>query len=155
VVSYIGKGGSVRIRAAGKEIQGRVTAIVPRGDIATRTFPVKIEVRNRYSLIEGMEAVVEIPSGRKEKALLVPRDALVTATGQTVVFTVVDGRAKRVPVTVNRYLGKEVAVRTTELETGMEVLIKGNERLTDGQPVRVVTGQGTVPGGEGKGGPPR
>ncbi len=66
-------------------------------------------MRNRYSLIEGMEAIVEIPSGKKEKALLVPRDALVTAMGQTVVFTVVDGRAKMVPVTVNRYVGKEVA----------------------------------------------
>ncbi len=155
VVPFVSKGGSVQIRAAGKEIQGRITAIVPKGEIATRTFPVKIEVRNRYSLIEGMEAVVEIPSGPKEKALLVPRDALVTAMGQTVVFTVVEGRAKMVPVTVSRYLGKEVAVRTDGLRPGMEVLIKGNERVRDGQPVRLVTGQGGSPEAVGKGDPPR
>ena len=47
VVPFVSKGGSVQIRATGKEIQGRVTAIVPRGEISTRTFPVKIEVRNR------------------------------------------------------------------------------------------------------------
>ena len=155
VVPFVSKGGSVQIRAAGKEIQGRVTAIVPKGDIATRTFPVKIRVRNRYSLIEGMEAIVEIPSGKKEKALLVPRDALVTVMGQTVVFTVVDGRAKMVPVTVNRYVGKEVAVRANGLKPGMEVLIKGNERVRDGQPVTLVSGQGESPQGGGKGGPPR
>ena len=155
VVPFVSKGGSVQIRAAGKEIQGRITAIVPRGDIATRTFPVKIEVRNRHSLIEGMEAVVKIPSGRKEKALLVPRDALVTAMGQTVVFTVVDGRAKMVPVTVDRYVEKEVVVRTNGLKAGMEVLIKGNERVRDGQPVTLVSGQGESPQSGGKGGPPR
>jgi RND family efflux transporter MFP subunit len=129
VLPFVSKGGSVQIRVAGKEIRGRVTAIVPKGDIATRTFPVKIQVSNRYSLVEGMEAVVEIPSGRKEKALLFPRDALVTVMGQTVVFTVVDGRAKMVPVKVDLYVGKEVAVRTNGLKEGMEVLIKGNERV--------------------------
>jgi RND family efflux transporter MFP subunit len=155
VVPFVSKGGSVQIWVAGKETQGRVTAMVPRGDIATRTFPVKIQVRNRYSLIEGMEATVEIPSGTKEKTLLVPRDALVTAMGQTVVFTVVDGRAKMMPVTVSRYVGKEVAVRTNGLETGMEVVIKGNERIRDGQPVQVVGGQRPPPQGGGKGGAPR
>jgi len=144
VVPFVRKGGDVTIRTAGREIQGRVSAIVPRGDIA-----------NRYSLIEGMEARVEIPSGRKEKSLLVPRDALVTAMGQTVVFTVVDGRAKMVPVAVTRYVGKDVAVLTNGLETGMEVVIKGNERIRDGQPVQVVGGQGSPPQGGGNGGAPR
>ena len=87
-----------------------------------------------------MEARVKIPTGKKEKTLLVPRDALVTAMGQTVVFTVVDAKAKMVPVTVTRYVGKEVAVRTDGLKTGMEVLIKGNERIRDGQPVSVRRG---------------
>jgi RND family efflux transporter MFP subunit len=155
VVPFVSKGGSVQIRVAGKEIEGRVTAMVPKGDIATRTFPIKIQVRNRYSLSEGMEAVVEIPSGTKEQMLLFPRDALVTVMGQTVVFTVVDGRAKMVPVTVERYVGKEVAARTNGLKPGMEVLIKGNERVRDGQPVTLVSGQGESPQGGGKGGPPR
>ena len=137
VLPFVRKGGNVDVRTAGKEIQGTVTAIVPRGEISTRTFPVKIQVPNRHSLIEGMEARVDIPSGRKEKTLLVPRDALVTAMGQTVVFTVVDAKAKMVPVTVTRYVGKEVAVRTNGLKAGMEVLIKGNERIREGQPVSV------------------
>ena len=137
VLPFVKKGRRVRVRTAGKEIQGTVSAIVPRGDISTRTFPVKIRVPNRFSLIEGMEARVDIPSGKKEKTLLVPRDALVTAMGQTMVFTVVDEKAKKVQVTVTRYVGKEVAIQADGLETGMEVLIKGNERIRDGQPVSV------------------
>jgi RND family efflux transporter MFP subunit len=137
VLPFVKKGGIVDVKTAGREIQGTISAIVPRGEILTRTFPVKIRVPNRFSLIEGMEARVGIPSGEKEKTLLVPRDALVTAMGQTVVFTVVDAKAKMVPVTVTRYVGKEVAVRTNELKAGMEVMIKGNERIRDGQPVSV------------------
>lgn len=140
VVPFVRKGENVDVRTAGREIQGSVSAIVPRGEISTRTFPVKIQVPNRHSLIEGMEARVKIPTGKKEKTLLVPRDALVTAMGQTVVFTVVDAKAKMVPVTVTRYVGKEVAVRTNGLKTGMKVLIKGNERIRDGQPVSVRKG---------------
>jgi RND family efflux transporter MFP subunit len=137
VLPFVRKGGKVDVRTAGKEIQGTILAIVPRGEISTRTFPVKIRVPNRFSLIEGMEARVGIPSGEKEKTLLVPRDALVTAMGQTVVFTVVDAKAKMVPVPVIRYVGKDVAVRANGLKAGMEVLIKGNERIRDGQPVSV------------------
>lgn len=154
VLPFVRKGRTVRVRAAGEEIQGTVSAIIPRGEVSTRTFPVKIRVPNRFSLIEGMEARVDIPSGKKEKALLVPRDALVTAMGQTVVFTVVDAKAKMVPVTVTRYVGKEVAVRMDGLNAGMEVLVKGNERIRDGQPVTLVSGQGQDQDG-GKGGPPR
>jgi RND family efflux transporter MFP subunit len=137
LLPFVRKGGNVDVRTAGREIQGRVSAIVPRGEISTRTFPVKIRVPNRHSLIEGMEARVDIPSGKKEKTLLIPRDALVTAMGQTVVFTVVDAKAKMVPVTVTRYVGKEVAVRTNGLKAGMEVVVKGNERIREGQPVSV------------------
>ena len=146
VLPFVNRGRKVGIRIAGKEIQGTVSAIVPRGDVSTRTFPVKIRVPNQFSLIEGMEARVDIPSGKKEKSLLVPRDALVTAMGQTVVFTVVDAKAKRVPVTVTRYVGKDIAIRTNELQAGMEVLVKGNERIRDGQPVSVGKGGGRTSG---------
>lgn len=155
IVGYMTPGTTLPVKVGGTETTGKVVSVIPKGDVSTRTFPVKIRVRNRYSLIEGMEARVTVPTGKKEKALLVPRDALVTAMGQTVVFTVVDGRAKMVPVTADRYVGKEVAVRTDGLKPGMEVLVKGNERVRDGQPVRLVTGQGVSPRDGGTGGPPR
>ncbi len=147
LLPFVKKGTTVRIRIAGQETQGTVSAIVPRGDIATRTFPVKIRVPNRFALIEGMEARVDVPSGKKEQTLLVPRDALVTAMGQTVVYTVVDAKAKMVPVTVTRYVGKEAAVRAGGLGTGTEVMVKGHERIRDGQPVLV------KPSGEQSSGP--
>ena len=155
VVAYARPGRTLDVKVGGAETKGEVTAVVPRGDIATRTFPVKVRVRNRYSLIEGMEARVAVPTGKSLRTLLVSRDAIVTVSGNTAVYAVEGGTAKMVPVKVLRYEGGDAGVEGNGLRKGMAVVVKGNERLRDGQPVQVVTGQGTVAGGDGKGGPPR
>ena len=155
VVGYARPGRTLDVKVGGAETKGTVVAVVPRGDIATRTFPVKVRVRNRYSLIEGMEARVSVPTGKSVLTLLVSRDAVVTVSGNTAVYAVEDGKAKMVPVKVLQYEGGNAGIEGNGLRKGMTVVVKGNERLRDGQPVRVVTGQGTVSGGGEQGGPPR
>jgi membrane fusion protein, multidrug efflux system len=150
VVQFARRGTAVVVKAAGKEMRGQVTAVIPSGDVATRTFPVKIRVANRDGLIEGMAARVTVPTGEAQKALIVSRDALVTAMGKTVVYAIVDvddgiGKAKLVPVTVLGYKGMEAGIAGDGLRKGMPVVTKGNERLRDGQAVQIV--------GSGKGGP--
>jgi RND family efflux transporter MFP subunit len=137
VMKAVKVGMTVSVMAAGKRLKGKLFAIVPRGDIKTRTFPVKIRVKNTANLAESMEARVVLPTGTRKKALIVPRDALITAFGQTVVFAVVDSKAKMVPVKVIGYKGKTVGVESAQLSEGMKVVIKGNERLQDGQQVIV------------------
>jgi RND family efflux transporter MFP subunit len=145
VVPFARRGTTVIVKAAGREMRGQVTAVVPSGDIATRTFPVKVRVANRGELIEGMAARVAVPTGEAQGALIVSRDALVTAMGRTVVYAVVDGKAKMIPVTVLGYKGMEAGIAGDGLRKGMPVVTKGNERLQDGQAVQVV--------GSGEGGP--
>ena len=128
------------LKAGGKEIKGKVFVIVPRGDISTRTFPVKIRVKNDLSLIEGMEASVKLPTGEKRKALLVPRDAVITIFGKTVLFAVIDSKAVMIPVKVVGYEEMTAGVDADRLREGMKVVVKGNERLRDGQEVNVMHG---------------
>jgi RND family efflux transporter MFP subunit len=127
----------VLVRAGGKNITGRIFQTIPSGDVATRVFPVKIRIQNNVSLIEGMEAHVSLPVGQSKKSLIVPRDALITKFGMTVVFAVVESKAKMVPVQVVGYQGTTVGVKSPALTAGMDVVIKGNERIQDGQPVMV------------------
>lgn len=151
VVGFLSVGMTLNVQAGGKRLTGKVAAIVPRGDVGTRTFPVKVRVVNRHSLIEGMEARVEVPTGAKGTSLLVPRDALVTAMGQSVVFTVAESQARMIPVKVTFYDGDSAAVEAEGLRKGMPVIVKGNERVRDGQPVVVSSGgKGEAPAG----GPP-
>ena len=120
---------------AGKEIPGEVFAAIPMGDVATRTFPVKIRVHNDGSLAQGMEARVTLPKGLGGKTLIVPRDAVISARGQLVVWAVVDGKAAPMPVRVIGYRGLLAGVQSPSLKEGMDVVVKGNERLQPNQPV--------------------
>ncbi|WP_285907593.1 efflux RND transporter periplasmic adaptor subunit [Pseudodesulfovibrio pelocollis] len=128
-------GTTVMVRTGGAELTGEVFAVIPKGDVATRTFPVKIRVDNNGFLAEGMEARVSLPRGVGGETLVVPRDAIIVARGEQVVWTVQDGKAVAVPVHVVGYKGLMAGVRSEKLKVGMDVVVKGNERLNPGQPV--------------------
>lgn len=145
VCTSLTPGTDIPVRTHGKEIQGKVFTVVPQGDIATRTFPVKIRINNSYSLIAGAEARVTLPRGEKIKTLMVKRDALIPMAGETVVFAVIDSFAKLIPVKVTGYHGIMAGIESPKLEEGMKVVIKGNERLQNHQIVNVTSVVKTPP----------
>ena len=57
--------------------------------------------------------------------------------GMTVVFVVIDSKANMVPVNVAGYDGLNAGVIAKGLKEGMKVVVKGNERLRDGQEVAI------------------
>lgn len=138
IIGFIGSGREVKVRAGGGEFAGKVSQIIPKGDVSTRTFPVKIRLKNPGHLKEGMEARVRLPAGKGIKTLIVPRDAVITVFGRTVIFAVVDSKARMLPVNVTGYEGTKTGIKGEGLKEGMKVVVKGHERLRDGQPVVIV-----------------
>lgn len=136
--NVVQKGLDVIVRVNDSELDGKVYAIIPKGDVSTRTFPVKIRVKSPGWLAEGMEARVFLPSSAPGETLIVPRDAVISSRGQMVVWTIVDGKAAPIPVRVTGFRGLEAGVVAEGLKEGMPVVTKGNERLRPGQPVRPV-----------------
>jgi RND family efflux transporter MFP subunit len=137
IIREVKIGVNVKVTAGGKELSGKIITVVPKGDIATRTFPVKIRMPNTMSLIEGMTARVRLPTGTAVKTLIVPRDAVIPVFGRTVVFAVIDSKARMIPVDIIGYAGLTIGVAAQGLKGGMMVVVKGNERLRDGQMVLV------------------
>jgi len=135
IIQYIKIGMQVTAAANGKEFSGTVIAVVPKGDVSTRTFPVKIRTLNQFSLIEGMSAKVTMPQGEIKKTLIVPRDAVISKFGRTVVFLAHDAKATMLPVQVIGFEGLEAGVASPGLKEGMLVVVEGNERLRNGQAV--------------------
>ncbi|GAB7022419.1 efflux RND transporter periplasmic adaptor subunit [Salidesulfovibrio brasiliensis] len=133
--SVIQEGLEVVVRVSDREIPGKVYAVIPKGDVSTRTFPIKIRVKSPGFLAEGMEARVALPSAPAGKTLIVPRDAVISSRGQMVVWAVVDGKAVPMPVRVTGFKDLEAGVTSEKLQEGMTVVVKGNERLRPGQPV--------------------
>lgn len=137
VARLLTPGFAVQVNVGGQEAPGEVLAVIPRGDVSTRTFPVKVRVRNVHSFMEGMEARVTLPIGEAREAVLVPRDAVITLYGQTVAFAVENSTARMITVQVMGYQGAAAGVHADGLKAGMKVVIKGHERLRDGQAVSV------------------
>ena len=134
-IQYVKNGMRVNAMANGNNLSGTVIAIVPRGDIATRTFPVKIRTANEFSLIEGMSARVILPTAKSRQTLIIPRDAIIAKFGQDVVFAVLDSKARMMPVHVIGYNGLNAGIESAELKAGMLVVVEGNERLRNEQVV--------------------
>jgi membrane fusion protein (multidrug efflux system) len=117
---------------------GKINAILPQGDPDSRTFPVKINIENQdFKIKSGMEAMVTFTLAAQKSALLVPKDAVVTAGNNRLVFIVNDGKAIPVPVKILGYYDGNVEV-AGKLAPGSKVVIRGNERLRPGQPVSVI-----------------
>ena len=134
-IPFMRVGMRIKTTVNGEEISGTVMAVVPRGDVATRTFPVKIRTPNTLALIEGMSARVMLPVGKSRQTQVVPRDAVIAPFGQTVVYAVKDAKARMIPVDVIGYQELIAGVQSADLAEGMQVVVKGNERLRDGQRV--------------------
>ena len=139
VFPFVKPGQEAEVRAGGRTLTAKVFAVIPKGDVATRTFPVKVRAANTMGLVQGMEARVRLPAGEKIKAVIVPRDAVIQSQGRTVVFVVKEGAASLIPVTVAAYMGMEAAVHGPGLTEGMDIVIKGNERLRPGQAVNAAS----------------
>ena len=142
VIPRVKKGNLARIRfdALNQEnTEGRVSFILPVADPKTRTFPVRIELKNpdrKYKV--GMVARASLFYGKEEKALMVPQDAL-TIFGNNKVITVVtqEKTARMVPVTVGRKIDGWLEVKGEVSENDL-VVVRGNERLRPGQPVMII-----------------
>ena len=83
-----------------------------------------------------MSAQVSLPIERAHESLLVPRDAVTTNNGKNVIFLYEDGLAHMVTVDVVGYLGDLVGISADGIEANQRVVVKGNERIRDGQAVR-------------------
>lgn len=136
MLAWLSAGRTVSVTCNSRAFDGRFINYIPEGDIATRTFAARIRLKNPTALAEGMEARAMMPAGPKKDALLVARDAVVSKQGQSVVFTISDNTAKMVPVSVTGYSGMDSGISGPGLAAGMKVVVRGNERLRDGQDVR-------------------
>jgi len=123
----------------GLVLEGKIFSLVPQADPESRTFPVLIRAKNPEGRVgAGMLSRVELTLSTGEKALLVPKDAIVRQSRQQVVYVVEDDKVRAVTVRTGRASGTSVEV-FGKLRAGDSVVVRGNERLTPGQAVRVDT----------------
>ncbi|CAA6801232.1 MAG: Probable Co/Zn/Cd efflux system membrane fusion protein [uncultured Sulfurovum sp.] len=135
-IHNIKKGDAIKVMVANEALTGKVKAIIPIGDKNTRTFPLKVTLKSKKILFEGMEVNIKLPNAQLDNALLIPRDGVIKRFGQQIVFTNSDGKAMMIPVSIVGYFQDKIAIESPMLKEGMPLVIKGNERIFPNQPIQ-------------------
>jgi len=131
----------VQLDAYGEQIfRGRVYALEPAVDEATRTVLVRARVANPdLKMRPGMFARVWAQLAVRENAVWVPEQAIVPRDRDSFVFRVNDGKAELVKVQTGvRKVGEVEIVRG--IAAGDQVVTEGTQRLGPGSAVTVVQG---------------
>lgn len=125
----VAPGAAVEARAPalpGTVFKGRVNAILPQVDAATRTLKLRIELANPGArLLPGMFATVNITPADGSEMLLVPSEAIIQTGTRSVVMTA-QAHGKFLPVDVET--GAEANGQTeirSGLTLGQQVVVSG------------------------------
>lgn len=122
----------------GTRHQAVVRASVPMENSQTRTRIVRLtpDFSETVNPLAGNQsAIVLIPIGEARDVVTVHKDAILNRPNGSVVFVVEEDQAVMRPVSLGESVGSRFAV-TDGLVPGDLVVVRGNERLRPGQPVR-------------------
>jgi membrane fusion protein, multidrug efflux system len=120
-----------------KEFIGRVDFVDPVVQLPARTITVKALVPNlRRELQAGMFIEARLATAVRPNAVIVPEDAILPIQGNTFAWVVIGGKATRRQVELGVRTPGFVEVKTG-IESGEQVVVGGQERLSEGAPAAV------------------
>ena len=112
-IAGIAKGdkADVEVDALGETFEGAVEAVVPAADKDSKTFAVRVAVKNPdEKILVGMSARVRIATGVLEGVLAVPQSAVIEGADGRSVFVAVGGKAQRRAVKLGAVDGDRVVL---------------------------------------------
>ena len=115
-----------------RRLDGKVSEITPMGDVAAKTFRIKVSLPDDTPLKPGMSVEANVVAREKPNALLIPADAL-----QGNAVFVVDGSQARKRAVQIGIRGTRAVEVLSGLKEGERVVSPAPTDLTDGARVRV------------------
>jgi RND family efflux transporter MFP subunit len=117
--------------------QGRLARISPALDPYTRRATVEIEIPNRDGRLMGnMFARGMIEIGREKDAIAIPPTAILSV-GDTKLAYVTDGKLASKRTLELKFTNDQVAVVKSGMQAGEQLVVQGQELLSDGSKVEV------------------
>ena len=121
----------------GRVFEGRVETIDSRIDPETRSVTVRTTVPNLDDLLKpGMFLSATLVVSRRDDAVLVPEEAIVTGRQGQFVYAVIDGMAVRTEVETGDTVAGRVEI-VSGLAPGIEVIVGGVQKVGDGTRVTI------------------
>jgi membrane fusion protein (multidrug efflux system) len=124
----------------GTELRGHIRLISPVIDPTTGTIKLTVEIATVPAAVRpGDFAHAFIVTERRENALLVPRDAVISEKGEDVVYVALDELAERRVVSLG-FVDELHAQILDGVSDGEAVVIKGQRSLKHGAPIKILDG---------------
>lgn len=141
VVGKIKIGQSVQVSVSAldnKKITGVIHKISPNSNSKDNSYTVKIKIDNSTDeLRAGMFVKVSLPSEKKDKILTVPNEALKMENNVNYLYIADNGKVKK--ISVNTGISNEKVTEVTgNIKEGMEVIVEGQNLLSNGDKVNAV-----------------
>lgn len=140
IIPYISEGLDVPVNYNGQKSVQQVRAVVPVGNARSRMMELRIALNststNPFNI--GGALSIGLPNSDSHYGHTVPRDALILRQSGTFIYQVNDNDiVQQIAVKTGAGLEGRVEVRSDKLVTGKPVVIRGAERLKNGDKVRV------------------
>lgn len=134
----LGQNVKVKINSLNDEaFNGKVTFISATADVASRTFPVFVQISNVGGKIRGgMISMVEFERSRNPEAIVVEQDTIIDEKSGRYVFVVRDNKAVKVKVELGSRDGTRVVIKEG-LKPGDALINFGHRNLLDGDDVNI------------------
>ncbi len=113
-------------------MRATVSQITPKGDPTKKSFRVYLRLPSNTPLKIGMNVEVNIIFRETASAMVVPNEAVLDGTVQTVV----DGRVKRIAVTTG-VRGTRATEVSGSISPGVTLLVPARKEIADGKRVRI------------------
>ena len=141
--ALIRPGTSVEVRTpalAERVFKGKVAAILPEVNPATRTLKARVEVANSGgALAPGMFANVDFSPSLHAQLLLVPSEAVIqTGARKVVIIAQANGKFEPVDVTTGAEANGQIAIRSG-LEAGQKVVVSSQFLIDSESSLKAVT----------------
>ncbi|HLS05619.1 MAG TPA: efflux RND transporter periplasmic adaptor subunit [Wenzhouxiangella sp.] len=135
---FVSSGDFIEISAADQLFHAPLRTKVSVGSENLHVFELRMDIQE--SLPVGQTVRVTVPTSEMREVLAVPRDALVLRGTGTTVFVVSDDyKARQARVATGIGQGDWIEV-SGPIQPGDQVIVRGNERLSDGQSVLLMEG---------------
>lgn len=143
VAPFINPGLEVEVTSGDLTRLHPVRAVVPVGDVVSRMVEVRLVVSEGDWLV-GTPVQVRLPTDTPVTAIAVPRDALIERNGEAFIYKISgESAAQQIVAEIVATVGLWVGV-ASGIEPGDRVIVRGAERLSDGQPVEVIQSGDTM-----------
>ena len=134
LVQPIKKGTLIEVSGMGRSVMAPVRALVPVGDSINRTMELRISLKDTGFLV-GTPVRVTLATAQPKEVVAVPRDALILRSNSQYIFVVDEDNVAHKQDVLLGYAEGEMIEVIGDVRSDATVIIRGGERLRDGQSV--------------------